>query len=380
MLDDALSVDGPVAIRYPKGRARSVAPAHVGTGLHARRARDGSDVCILAVGRLVEAAEEAAAMLVEHGVSPTVWDVRAVKPLDPDMLESASTHRLVVVAEDGARGGGVGAAVAVELAERARACDRPRPDVVVLGTPDVYLQHGSADQILAELGLDGPGIAASVLVNAHVDSRVGANGMVPRWQVPDRLLVSVGADGAARGRVSARLAHCEPGVLHLAVSVQIVDPVGDLWLLQRRAGSKPLFPERWTNTCCTHPTPGEDVAQAARRRLREETALDVDHLTLAGEFTYRASDGDSGLVEHEHDYVFVAVADTSAAVADPEEISDLVRLPYAEALRLVESDAGTPWAAEVLRRARKALGPEAAASGDNGRSNHPEKESNGHGN
>lgn len=264
MLDHALSIDGPVAIRYPRGRARSVAPAHVGTGLHARRVGDGA--------------------------------------------------------------------------------------------------------------------AASVLVNARAGGRVGAGGMPPRWQVPDRLLVRVGADGAARGRVSARLAHCEPGVLHLAVSVQIVDPVGDLWLLQRRAGSKPLFPERWTNTCCTHPAPGEDVAQAARRRLREETALDVDHLTLAGEFTYRAPDGDSGLVEHEHDYVFVAVADTSGVVADPEEISDLARLPYAEALRLVESDAGTPWAAEVLRRARATLGPATAASRDGASSTHPEKESNGHGN
>jgi isopentenyl-diphosphate delta-isomerase type 1 len=356
-----------------------VAPAKVGSGLHARRVRDGADVCILAVGRLVPAAEAATAILAEHGVSPTLWDVRAVKPLDHDMLESASTHRLVVVAEDGARHGGTGSAVAVELAERARSSERPGPDVVVLGTPDVYLPHGRADSILAELGLDGPGLAASVLVNARHHSRAGGNGAPTRWKVRDRLLVSIGANGTARGQVSARLAHSEPGVLHLAVSVQVVDPVGDRWLLQRRAGSKALFPGRWTNTCCTHPAPGEDLACAARRRLREETGLVLDHLTLAGEFTYRAPDGDSGLVEHEHDYVFVAVADTSATVADPDEISDLLRLPYAEALRLVESDTGTPWAAEVLRRAHEALAPGSGARGhDSGCNDNPEQESNAH--
>jgi isopentenyl-diphosphate delta-isomerase len=96
--------------------------------------------------------------------------------------------------------------------------------------------------------------------------------------------------------------------------------------------------------------PGEEPATAAVRRLREETALAVDRVEPAGAFTYRAVDAESGFVEHEYDHVFVAYADTSRAVADPQEIDELAVLPYDEALALVESRAGAPWAAEVLRR------------------------------
>jgi isopentenyldiphosphate isomerase len=75
----------------------------------------------------------------------------------------------------------------------------------------------------------------------------------------------------------------------------------------------------------------------------------------AGAFTYRAVDAGSGFVEHEYDYVFVAYADVSRAVPDPTEIDELAALPFDEALALVESEAGAPWAAAVLRRSFTAL-------------------------
>ena len=76
----------------------------------------------------------------------------------------------------------------------------------------------------------------------------------------------------------------------------------------------------------------------------------------AGVFVYRAVDEASGLVEYERDHVFVAAVDTSGAHADPAEIADLVRLPFDDALRLVQSEDGTPWAPEVLHRSYAALG------------------------
>ncbi len=163
MLATALTLEGPVAIRYPKGPAR-VGPPAVGRGLAARRVVRGRDrhCAILAVGRMVEVAEEAAAALVGEGVSTTVWDVRSVKPLDPAMLADAADHELVVTVEDGIRQGGAGMAMADALGQH-RGVGRRAVPVVVLGLPDEFIVQGSAGKILAELGLDAAGVAASAL-------------------------------------------------------------------------------------------------------------------------------------------------------------------------------------------------------------------------
>jgi 1-deoxy-D-xylulose-5-phosphate synthase len=162
MLTEALSItDGPSVIRYPKGSARQAPPDEVGSGLSGRLVCRGGDVCLLGVGKMVEAAEEAARLLHQQGVSATVWDVRVVKPLDPLMIADAATHPLVVTVEDGVRAGGAGAAIADAVAGLAEG--RPSPPVVVLGVPDRYIAQASPASILAAIGLDGPGIAASVI-------------------------------------------------------------------------------------------------------------------------------------------------------------------------------------------------------------------------
>jgi 1-deoxy-D-xylulose-5-phosphate synthase len=140
----------------------------VGHGLRARKTRSGTDLCIIAVGKLVEAAEAAATQLEADGVSVSVWDARVVKPLDPDMLADAAGHAFVITAEDGLREGGVGATISDRIAELA--LGRPTaPRVRILGTPVAYIPHGKPDAILAELGLDGAGIAASATSLMHAD-------------------------------------------------------------------------------------------------------------------------------------------------------------------------------------------------------------------
>jgi len=165
MLHDALELctDGPSSIRFPKtappDRGDDELSA-VGSGLSARRLRAGEDVCLIGVGKMLAAARDAADKLRTEGIEATVWDPRVVKPLDPDMLDDAARHRLVVTIEDGLRDGGIGAAIADALAQLAPVGG---PHVRVLGVPSVYLAHGKPDTILARLGLDAEGVSDAVL-------------------------------------------------------------------------------------------------------------------------------------------------------------------------------------------------------------------------
>jgi 1-deoxy-D-xylulose-5-phosphate synthase len=164
MMADAmiLADDGPVAIRYPRGRARQVAEHEVGSGLAARRVRQAQDpassACVIAIGKLVGGAERAAAELAEAGVEVTVWDARCCAPLDPAMLADAALHKALVTVEDGVRQGGIGSAIADcvgELAPAAVTCS--------LGLPTQFIAHAATpDEILAAYGLDHAGIAATV--------------------------------------------------------------------------------------------------------------------------------------------------------------------------------------------------------------------------
>jgi 1-deoxy-D-xylulose-5-phosphate synthase len=163
MLHDAIGLaeSGPVAIRYPKGQARQVPEHEVGRGIEASRLVEGDgQVCLLAVGKLVAAALKAAQVLATEGIRATVWDVRCCAPLDPRMILDAARHGLVVTCEDGIRDGGVGMTMADQVHH---ACGTdPLPHVEVLGVPTRFIPQAKPDRILAALGLDADGIAATV--------------------------------------------------------------------------------------------------------------------------------------------------------------------------------------------------------------------------
>jgi 1-deoxy-D-xylulose-5-phosphate synthase len=171
MLHDALELctGGPAAIRFPKTMPPDDAVTtgggeEVGSGLSARKVRIGRDVCILAVGKMLAPARDAAEALAStHGIEAAVWDVRVVKPLDEEMLAEAATYPHVVTVEDGYREGGAGSAIASRLAEiSGDRPDRDGPPVTVLGVPVRFIAHGKPDSILASMGLDAAGITATV--------------------------------------------------------------------------------------------------------------------------------------------------------------------------------------------------------------------------
>jgi 1-deoxy-D-xylulose-5-phosphate synthase len=129
----------------------------VGSGLKARMVREGDGaVAILAVGKMVQAAQQAAAQLAEQGVQATVWDVRSCAPLDPEMIRHAAGHRRVVTAEDGIREGGIG----MSIADQVHAIT-DGVHVEVLGIPAKFIPQAPADKILAQYGLDAAGIFAA---------------------------------------------------------------------------------------------------------------------------------------------------------------------------------------------------------------------------
>lgn len=168
------------------------------------------------------------------------------------------------------------------------------------------------------------------------------------------LVVLVDAAGTPIGAAEKLSAHQPPGRLHAAFSVFLFDPDGRV-LLQRRADAKHHFAGRWSNACCSHPRPGEELLAAGRRRLGEELGLDAA-LTAAGRFTYRAADPVSGLVEHELDHVLVGVTEDDPS-PDPDEVGDWARVDLLSLHSRLgrEPDRFTPWLAPALDLAEVVL-------------------------
>ena len=151
--------DGPFAMRYPRGAApefgaAALLPVPVGK---AQVLREGTDVAVFAIGKMVSVAMAAAEILESEGIRPTVVDARFVKPIDPTLADLAAGHSSVITVEDGVVSGGFGSAVLELLAQNA--IERP---VVRLGLPDHFIEHGAQAKLLERYGLDARGVAVAI--------------------------------------------------------------------------------------------------------------------------------------------------------------------------------------------------------------------------
>jgi 1-deoxy-D-xylulose-5-phosphate synthase len=162
----AIESGRPVAVRFPRGAARGVAldpdpkPQPMGRGELLRR---GGDVALVALGKTVGAAEQAAELLAQRGVEASVIDARWVKPLDEELLaEAARATGAVVTVEDHVLQGGFGSAVLEALAGRV-----PEARVLRLGLPDRFIEHGDVDAQWREAGIDAESIAEAAAKHAQ---------------------------------------------------------------------------------------------------------------------------------------------------------------------------------------------------------------------
>jgi isopentenyl-diphosphate delta-isomerase len=130
-------------------------------------------------------------------------------------------------------------------------------------------------------------------------------------------VILVDKDDNPVGAMEKMEAH-RKAVLHRAFSVFIFNGKGEM-LLQQRAPQKYHSAGQWTNTCCSHPRPGEDTRQAALRRLQEEMGF-TTILEKLFDFTYKA-EFENGLTEFEFDHVFTGIYDGDIN-PDPAEVGD----------------------------------------------------------
>jgi len=170
---------GPFSLRWPRDAVPEEVPAVAEIPevepFTWEVLREGKDVAILAVGTMVGPALEAAAALERSGVSASVVNCRFLKPYDREMLERiVRTHPAILTVEEGQETNGFGAYMAreinaleaghtpapSELAVPAMASLGPvTPVVESMGIPDTFIEHGARKELLADLGLDGEGIA-----------------------------------------------------------------------------------------------------------------------------------------------------------------------------------------------------------------------------
>ena len=142
-------------------------------------------------------------------------------------------------------------------------------------------------------------------------------------------------------------AHTGSGLLHRAFFIVLFGPDARM-LLQQRAATKYHFGGLWTNACCGHPRPGEEIVEAARRRLREELGFDTE-LRSVFSFRYNATDCDSGLSERELDHVLIGEA-SAGLDPNPDEIDDLRWIDCPDLTQDIKAhpERYTPWFALLL--------------------------------
>ena len=160
MLQYALNLNGPVAIRYPRGKAADLSEYAIAAGVsRPQQMRDGRYMCILAAGSSVSDALKTAEILDGKNIHCAVYNLRVLKPLNETFLDGIfEQYRHVITLEDGDIYEGVGMRIAAYAAER-----QANVRIKVMGWPDRFIEHGSTEELKERYGLDAASIAETAV-------------------------------------------------------------------------------------------------------------------------------------------------------------------------------------------------------------------------
>jgi len=171
--------------------------------------------------------------------------------------------------------------------------------------------------------------------------------------VTEQSVVLVSEAGQPIGARPKSQVHTRATPLHLAFSLYLFDG-DDRLLLTRRALEKRTWPGVWTNTCCGHPAPGEQLEDAVRRRVREELGLDLVGLScVLPDFAYRAVDA-SGIMENEICPVYRAemMHPWTEPTPNAAEVMDWTWAPWSDVVSAVGATpfVFSPWSVLQVQR------------------------------
>lgn len=157
MLEFSKDYNEPLAIRYPRGDCYDIIEKNPRTKIELGKAEilgKGKDIALLAIGKMVETGYEVAEKLREQGKDITLINGRFVKPLDEDLIkEVAESHSFIITLEDNVKAGGFGSCINDLLIE-----SRYSGEILNITLPDVFIEHGSVDELFKQYNMDTQGI------------------------------------------------------------------------------------------------------------------------------------------------------------------------------------------------------------------------------
>ena len=165
MIAFAGKLDGPCAIRYPRGEAVPIKGLKPFRSRRSQKLAKGKDVSIWALGNMVGHALEARDILKKDGIEASVVNIACISPLDVSSLKrEALSHELIVTLEDNVLTGGIGEGIGNEIARIGSETEDKVAEHIAIGWPDSFIEHGSPRDLFHKYGLDAGSVAERIKV------------------------------------------------------------------------------------------------------------------------------------------------------------------------------------------------------------------------